>query len=234
MPQHNANNILKLILYNLKIIFANKFVYFLIAALAYYFMVTGIMLFSDASTTEEDIYNALIFPGLLIVFYPVIFNIQNDKDARMLEIIFGIPDYRYKVYLLRFFISILLLVVLLLLMTMFLVFAIIHIPVLYMVYQLMYPLFFLACLSFLAASLVKNGNGAAVIMVIIGLFFWIMSEPLEFNKWNIFLNPFNIPSDISHTIWMNILFQNRLMLVVGSVISLLWAMINLQRREKFV
>lgn len=223
-----------MIRYNLKVIFSNKFIYFLIAAIAFYLMVTGIMLFGDTNPIDEDIYNALIFPGLLIIFYPVIFNIQNDKDARMLEIIFGIPNYRYKVYLLRFLISLMLLMVVLFLMTLFLVFAIIQVPVLYMVYQLMFPLFFLASLSFLAASLVKNGSGAAVIMVIIGLFFWIMAEPLAFSKWNIFLNPFNNPTDISHTIWMNILFQNRVMLVVGAIISILWAMINLQKREKFV
>ena len=192
------------------------------------------MLFSEETATEEDIYNTLIFPGLLILFYPVIFNIQNDKDSRMLEIIFSIPNYRYKIYLLRFFISMLLLAVVLLFMTLFTVFTIIQVPVFYMVYQVMYPLFFLACVSFLFTTLVKNASGAAVIMVIIGLFFWIMAEPLEYSKWNLFLNPFNIPSDISYTIWTNIVFQNRLMLVTGSVISILWTLINLQKREKFV
>ena len=220
--------------YNLKIIFANRFVYFMIAAAAFFLLIIGIMLFSEETATEEDIYNTLIFPGLLILFYPVIFNIQNDKDSRMLEIIFSIPNYRYKIYLLRFFISMLLLAVVLLFMTLFTVFTIIQVPVFYMVYQVMYPLFFLACVSFLFTTLVKNASGAAVIMVIIGLFFWIMAEPLEYSKWNLFLNPFNIPSDISYTIWTNIVFQNRLMLVTGSVISILWTLINLQKREKFV
>ena len=223
-----------MIRYNLKIIFANKFIYFMIAAVAFYLLVTGIMLFSDGIPGEDDIYNTLLFPGILILFYPVIFNIQNDKDSRMLEIIFSIPNYRYKIYLLRFFISLLLLAVVLLFMTFFSVITVIQVPVFYMVYQLMYPLLFIACLSFLFTTLVKNASGAAVIMVIIGLFFWIMAEPLEYSKWNIFLNPFNIPSDISYSIWTNIVFQNRLMLVTGSVVSILWALINLQKRERFV
>ena len=71
-------------------------------------------------------------------------------------------------------------------------------------------------------------------MVIIGLGLFIMKEPLADNKWNIFLNPFNVPSDMSYNIWMNIVFQNRLILVIGSIISLLWSMINLQKRESFV
>jgi len=220
--------------YNIKIIFANKFIYFLIAAFAFFFMVIGIMLFSDSSPEEADIYGTLIFPGILILFYPVIYNIQSDKDTRMLEILFGIPNYRYKVYLVRFVLSILLLFLIMCLMSWLTVFAIIRIPVFHMVYELMYCLLFLASLAFLLASLIKNASGAAVVMVIIGLTFLILAEPLESSKWNIFLNPFDVPGDMSYSIWQNVLYQNRMMLVIGSVISILWSLINLQKREKFV
>ncbi|MCZ4695700.1 hypothetical protein DWB61_12910 [Ancylomarina euxinus] len=220
--------------YNVKIIFANKFIYFLIAAFAFFLMVTGIMLFSDSSPEEADIFSTLLFPGILILFYPVIYNIQSDKDTRMLEIIFGIPNYRYKVYLVRFLLSIMLLLVLISFMSWIVVFAIIRIPVFHMVYELMYSLIFLASLAFLLASLIKNASGASVIMVIIGLIFLILAEPLESSKWNIFLNPFNVPSDMSYAIWQNVLYQNRMMLIVGSIISILWSLINLQKREKFV
>ncbi len=220
--------------YNLKIIFANKFIYFMIAAVTFFLIVTTIMLFSDFTPMPDYVFSSLIFPGLLIIFYPVLFNIQNDKDARMLEIVFSIPNYRYSIYLLRFFISILLLAAIILLMTLFSVFALVQVPVFEMVYEVMYPLIFMACLSFLFTTLIKNASGAAVVIVIIGLFFWIMAEPLEYSKWNVFLNPFNMPSDMSYTIWLNVIFQNRLMLVVGSIISMLWTLINLQKREKFV
>jgi hypothetical protein len=220
--------------YNLKIVFADKFVYFLIAAIAFYLMIVGIMLFSDNVPTNKDIFNTDIFPGILILFYPVVFNIQNDKDARMIEIVFGVPDYRYKVYLIRFAISILLLLAILFVLAWFSDFAIIHIPIFKMVYELMFPLFFLACISFLFSTLIKNGRGTAVVMVIIGLIFFILAEPLQDSKWNIFLNPFDVPGDMSMGIWMNVVFQNRLMLMVGSVIALLWSMINLQKRESFV
>lgn len=232
--KNNIHLALSMIKYNLQIIFANKFIYFMIAAVAFYLLVTTIMLFSDGIPGTDDIYATLLFPGLLILFYPVIFNIQNDKDSRMLEIIFSIPNYRYKIYLLRFIISMLLLAVIMIFMTTLSVILVIRAPVFQLVYQLMYPLFFIASLSFLFTTLVKNASGAAVVMVLIGLFFWIMSGVLEYSKWNIFLNPFNIPSEISYNIWLNIIFQNRVMLIVGSIISLLWTLINLQKREKFI
>lgn len=219
--------------YNFKIIFANKFIYFLIAAFAFFLMVSGIMLFTSASPEESDIFLTLIFPGILIL-YPVIYNIQSDKDTRMLEILFGIPNYRYKVYLVRFLLSILLLLLIMTLMSWIVVFTVIRIPVFQMVYELMYSLIFLASLSFLFTTLIKNASGAAVVMVIIGLVFLILAEPLQSSKWNIFLNPFDVPSNMSYAIWQNVLYQNRMMLVVGSVISILWSLINLQKREKFV
>lgn len=234
----NVNNQLSLVAkainYNLKIVFANKFIYFLVAAWLFYLIIIGIMLFSDASPDITDIFDTLIFPGILMMFYPVVYNIQNDKDARMLEIIFGVPNYRYKVYILRFAIAMLLLAVLMLLMTWFAWFAVVRIPVFEMVYQLMFPLFFLACLTFLFTTIIRNGNGAAVVMVIFGLIFFFLNEPLRTSKWNLFLNPFDVPTDMNMTVWMNVVFQNRLMLMIGAVIAILWGLTNLQRREKFV
>jgi hypothetical protein len=226
--------ILNIIRYNLKIIFSGRFVYFLLAAWLFFLAIDGIMLFSDADPDVTDIYDLLIFPGILIMFYPVAYNIQHDKDSRMLEIVFGVPDYRYKVYLLRFLITMLLLTALMFLMALFSWFSVVRIPILPMVLQLMAPLFFLACLTFLLTTLVRSGNGAAVVMVVIGLLFFILSEPLAKSKWNLFLNPYNIPVDMNVTVWLNVVHQNRLILLIGSVIALLWGMANLQHRERFV
>lgn len=87
---------------------------------------------------------------------------------------------------------------------------------------------------FFFSTWIKNANATAVIMVIIGLFFFILTDELEYSKWNIFLNPFDSPSDLSQTVWQNVINQNRLMLVITSVVALLGSMVNLQRREKFV
>lgn len=226
--------LLNIIAYNLKIVFSGRFNYFLMAAWLFFLVIIGIMLFSDNALENSDIYDLLLFPGILIMFYPVVYNIQNDKDTRMLEIIFGVPDYRYKVYLLRFMIAILLLVFLMILMAAFAWFSVVRIPILGMVFRLLSPLFFLACLTFLLTTLIRNGNGAAVVMIIIGLIFFILNEPLAKSKWNLFLNPYSVPADMNLTVWKNVVQQNRLILVIGSVIALLWGLINLQQREKFV
>jgi hypothetical protein len=220
--------------YNLKIIFSGRFFLFLLASWIFFLLMIGLMLFADVASDVNDVYEWLLMSGVLLMFYPVVFNVQNDKDARMLEIIFGVPDYRYKVYTLRFCMAILIMFVMLLIMSALTWLSVVQIPVIKMSYQLFFPLLFMACLTNLFVTIIKNANAAAVIMIVIGLIFLMMVEILRSSKWNLFLNPFDIPTDMNLSVWMNVVFQNRLILMIGSVIAFLWALINLQQREKFV
>jgi hypothetical protein len=230
----SINHIFNVIRYNLKIIFSGRFIFFLLAGWIFFLLMTGIMLFSGEGTEINSVYDSLLFTGILIFFYPVVYNIQNDKDIRMLEIIFGVPDYRYKIYLLRYLIALSVMVLMLVLMAMFTWFAVLQIPVAGVVFQLCFPLFFLACLTFLFTTLMRNANGAAVIMIIIGIILFMLDKFIRTSKWNPFLNPYNNPGDMDITIWLNIVQQNRLMLFIGAVIALLWGLMNLQKREKLI
>jgi hypothetical protein len=98
MLKYNANLITKIVKYNLKIIFAGKFIWFFLAALAFFVFLLFETAWEQSEIDESTIYDILIFPSLLLIFYPSVFGIQNDEDARVLELIFGIPDYRYKVW----------------------------------------------------------------------------------------------------------------------------------------
>jgi hypothetical protein len=232
--KNSLDILIKVFRYNLKIIFANKFIFFLLAAVGFFLFVTIIMLFSESNPAIGDVYYTLLFPGILLIFYPTTFGIQNDVDARMLEILFGIPNYRYKVWLVRLVLIYVIIFMILIGLTILASFAIINVPTFEMVYQLMFPIFFLGCLAFMVSTLVRNGNGTAVVMVVIGITFWILAEPLQASKWNIFLNPFTMPSNINEAVWADVAFKNRLYLLVGTIVTLLYGLLNLQKREKFV
>jgi hypothetical protein len=88
-------NSLRMVRYNLKIIFANRFIWFLIAAFGFFLFFAIQSVLNLETMSEGTVYNLLIFPGILLIFYPSVFGIQNDDDSRMLEILFGIPNYRY-------------------------------------------------------------------------------------------------------------------------------------------
>ncbi|MCK4550182.1 MAG: hypothetical protein KAU49_08420 [Candidatus Krumholzibacteria bacterium] len=221
--------------YNLKIVFANKFVYFLLAAFLFFLAAGAISFFSsDSNPGPHDVYYILMFPGILLIFYPTAFGIQNDVDSRMIEILFGIPDYRYKVWLSRMAVIWLIVFVLLVALTVLSSAVFVSVPVMEMVYHLMFPIFFLGALSFMFSTVVRNGNGTAVVMVIIGMGFWVATDLLSKSKWNLFLNPFQVPDQLTEAAWAGIVYQNRIMLAVGSVIAILYGLYNLQKREKFI
>jgi len=71
-------------------------------------------------------------------------------------------------------------------------------------------------------------------MVVFGLALLILADALEGSKWNIFLNPFNIPRDINEIVWLETIRQNRIIMGIGSVVLILLGLLNLQKREKFL
>ena len=246
----------RLVRYNLKIIFAGKFFWFLLASFAFFAFFMFRLAWDRGEINESAIYSMLLFPCLLLIFYPVVFGIQNDEDNRILEIIFGIPNYRFKVwgfrmlmvYVANFFILI--------------VFAYIGRILLYpiniieMSAQLIFPMLFFGNLAFMFSTIMRSGNGTAVVMIIAGLLFFIFmnssgggggpggpgggggnisqSTSMAFSFWNVFLNPFTVPSDIHPMIWQDTIIKNRIFLILGGIVFLLIGLLNLQKREKFV
>jgi hypothetical protein len=225
----------KIIIYNLRIIFANKFIWFLAGSVAFYLGLSVIYVFANDISKMADLFGVFLFSGLLLVFYPAVFGIQNDQDARTIEILFGIPNYRYKVWLVRiiliFFVAFLIMLAFTFLSSVLIVkFRIFNVTL-----QVMAPVLFMGMLAFMLSTIVRNGNGTAVIMIIIGLVYMIMMDSsLGKSQWNIFLNPFEVPRGINETSWALITFKNRIILITGSVIFLLGALLNLQNREKYM
>jgi hypothetical protein len=230
----NILNTLSLARYNMKIIFGGKFIYFILAAFIF-FLVFGIIIALESSDMSlDEIYGLLAFPAILLVFFPSVFGIQSDADQRTLEIIFGIPDYRYKVWLVRYLMILLLVFLLHFPFAGLAYYALLSFPIMKMILHLMVLVIFVSALGFCLSTLVKNGNATAVIMVILGLALLILSESLYESKWNIFLNPFNTPRDLNEIVWREIVRQNRIFMGIGSVVLILLGLLNLQKREKFL
>lgn len=222
--------------YNLKIIFAGKFIWFLLCAFCFfaYFMFQSAWSRSEAN--ESLIYNLLLFPGVLLIFYPAVFGIQNDEDSRILEILFGIPNYKYKVWGVR------LLIIYIAVFAILIAFSYLATLLLYpvnpfeMSAQLMFPILFFGNMAFMFSTITRSGNGTAVLMILISIALIITCEMdfIERSFWNILLNPFSIPRNFLPVIWEGVILKSRIFLFLGSVIWALTGLLNLQKREKFV
>jgi hypothetical protein len=232
---HNVLNLVqKMILYNLRIIFANRFIWFLAGSIVFYLGLSVIYVFDQDVSNMRDLYGVFLFSGVLLVFYPTAFGIQNDQDARTIEILFGIPNYRYKVWLVRIVLIFIIAFLIMLVFTFLSSVLIVKFRFVSMTAQVMTPVLFLGIMAFMLSTVVRNGNGTAVIMIIFGLIFLILSDFLQRSQWNIFLNPYEIPWDVNEKTWAIISFKNRIILIIGSIVFLLAGLYNLQKREKFM
>ena len=207
--KNTFNLIYNLANYNMKIIFANKFLIFLIVDIAIFLLfAVSFVLDPDVTSGINDVYYILLFIGIILVFYPTVFGIQTDVDARTIELLFGIPNYRYKVWLIRLLNIYILIFVIIILLSLLSTLIFVSVNIFNMAFHLMFPVCFFGAIAFMFASLIRNGYGTAAIVVIIILAIWFLSGFLDESKWNVFLNPFYVPSDIDPMIWFEMIFYN--------------------------
>ena len=231
----------KIVQYNLKIIFAGKFFWFLLSAFAFFAFFMFQVAWNRQEINEGTIYGLLIFPCLLLIFYPVVFGIQNDEDNRILEIIFGIPNYRYKVWGIRMLMVYVANYFILILFTYIARLLLFPVNIFEMAAQLIFPMLFFGNLAFMFSTITRSGNGTAVLMIILGLVFFIFvstgdqsGEGLGNTFWNVFINPFIIPQNIHPMVWQDTILKSRIFLIISGIVWLMIGLLNLQKREKFV
>ncbi|MFB6319505.1 hypothetical protein [Saccharicrinis sp. FJH54] len=232
--KNSAVRLSKLVAYNLKIVFGGKFWLFILSALIFFLVFGTISAFNSDYFTQDEVYGLLMLPSLLLVFYPTVFGIQNDADMRTLEIIFGIPDYRYKVWFVRLIMIFVIVFALLFPLAYLARILLIDFDFMAMILQLMVVVLFVGNLGFFLSTWIKNGNATAVVVVLIGLFYFIMSDSLRDSMWNIFLNPFRQLDGTAALLWNETVLYNRIFMLSASVIFILFGLLNLQKREKFL
>ncbi len=221
--------------YNAKQVFAGKFAYFLLAAVALFLLIVIInSLETAAPPSAASMYYIFIATGVLLIFYPSVYSLQSDVDSRMLETLFGIPDYRYKVWLARSIVQYATVLVLLGGLALLSVYALSDFSVPAMLFHLMFPIVFLGSMGFALSTVTRSGNGAAVLVVVVGLFFLIASEPLYGSRWDLFHNPFVDLEETEMIAWREITLYNRVYLLIGSAVTTMYGLLRLQKREKFM
>ena len=226
----------KLCGYNMRIIFSGKFIWFLLVGLVLFFF----LMFSAASRGTElshaMVYSQLIIPGILLVFYPACFGIQNDADHRILELLFGIPNYMYKVWLFRLlmiYVEVYLILVAYAFLARILLYPVAPFT---MAAQLMIPVMLFGNLAFLYSTLIRNGNAAAVLSVLTVILAIILGniQLVENKVWDVTINPYEEPENINAAIWSVILLKNRIFMIVAAIVFLMSGLLGLQNRGKFL
>ena len=224
----------RLVRYNMKIIFAQRFGWFVLVALLVFLLIAGLTVYDGSAVETPFIYGSLILPGVLLLFYPTAFGIQNDEDARVLEILFGIPNYRYKVWLVRLLMIYLILYMILVAFAEIASIGLFRVNIFEVAWQLMYPMYFIGMMAFMLSTVIRSGTGTAVVMVVLGIGLVMFSGAVDRTFWNVFHNPYDLPRRMNDVVWHAVTVKNRIFLITGGTLFLLTGLLNLQKREKFI
>lgn len=233
---NSIKNTLLLAKYNFKILFGGKYIVFIVIALLLFTFLLINEAYQGNALSEITVANSLILPSLLLIFYPATYGIQKDEEAKILEIFFCIPNYMYKVWLLRLLFVIIACYIDVLIFSYLAHLLLCPVDILPMGYSIMFVVLFFGSLAFFLSTVIKSGNGVAV--VLIGLFGLIValgtSSSYEYTMWNVMLNPYLEVDSIHPDIWASSIKNNRLLLSISSVGLILLSLNNLRRREKLL
>ena len=225
-----------LVKFNLKIIFAGKFIWFVLASLFFYmlFMITRV--YQGEEVTTKLVYSLMFIPSFLLIFYPSAYGIQNDHDNRILEILFGIPNYRYKVWLLRLFMSYVASFILLIVFSVIAYFLLLPFNIMEMAGQSFFVLFFVGNMAFWISTMTHSGSGTSILIIVMFILCSILSEVqgIKDSQWDLFINPYEVNQRINPMVWHNRLITNRIIITLVSLVTITLGKLNLQRREKFM
>jgi len=235
-PLAGLSDLRRFLHYNVINVFSGRPGYFMLLAGGIFLVILVLNLLGrgGGTITAQKIYEFLLVPGVLLVFYPAVFAIQNDRDSGMIEVLFGIPDHRYKIWLVRYFSLYLVTAALLFFLAVFCRVGLADFPLGAMVLQAMIPVIFVGSLAFFTASQTGSGVATAVILIVVILAFWLFRGQLGNGPWYLFHNPFFGGDQVQSIIMAKTTFASRLYLISGSLFLTLMALLRLQKREKFI
>ncbi len=231
---NGLKNIFKLAQYNFKILFGGRYIIFIILALLLFVFQVFNAAYYGASLSESVVFENLIYPSMLLIFYPATYGIQKDSECKILEIFFCIPNYMYKVWLLRLVFVIIACLLDIMLFGLLSHLLLCPVDILLMTYHVMFIVLLFGSMALFLSTVIKSGNGVAV--VLIGIFGLLISlgESYSNTMWDIMLNPYVELDSIHPDIWAKRVSNSRILLGTCSIGLILMSLNNLRMRERML
>ncbi|MFC1724393.1 hypothetical protein ACFL4T_02110 [candidate division KSB1 bacterium] len=222
---------------NIKLLFTNKFFYFILGIILYFGFVCTINYFSDPGDSMPGyaIYIALIFiPMSVLTVFLSAYMLPGEMENNTLESLFSISGSIYKVWIIKISVMYIAISIMILILEILSYFMIADFPFFYTFFMSLFPLYFIGGLTFYFAVKFKSYAAAGILTGIIMILISFVTEPLQFSKFFLYINPIAKPRDINNYVWTRTLVENRVgMLVFGSLLYYL-GLNKLKFREKFM
>lgn len=222
---------------NVKLLFSNRFFYFILGIILYFGIVTFINYLTEPGDqiVGENVYIAIIvLPFLVLTVFLSSFILPSEMENNTIESLFSISGSIYKVWLIKIAVMYVALSLLILFLEILTYFMITDFKILNTYFQSLFPLYFTGGMTFYFAVRFRSNAVGAILSGIVLLMFLFLSEPLYQTKFYLYLNPMENPRNINGYVWSRTIIENRIgMVLFGSILYYL-GLSKVKFREKFI
>ena len=223
---------------NTRIVFSNRFAWFLFGLLAYCIFLYVVNYRSNIYNrmTPNDIYHVLLqLPLIALAVFLNMNLIASEKENRTLEITFTTAGSRIKIWLIRFGSLCLLFFIMAILLSLIGFFFFTDLPIWGFAFHTYVPAFFIAGMVFYFSVKFRSGLAAGMVSAVLLFLMLIFNEALEGTRWSIFFNHYDRPHNrVDPSVWNDWIWQNRIGLIVLGAAFIFAALRAMRHREKLL
>lgn len=220
-----------------RVLFSNRFAWFMAGILAFY-VVVYIINFNQPVVqrmTREAVFSLLLeFPLSLLAVYLNMQLLTAEKENRTLEVMFTTAGGRYKVWLQRLGTLYAILLALCFLLSSLAFFTIADLPIVGMALNAFVPVFFVGNMTLYFAVRFRSGLAAGMVSAGILLILLMFSELLNETRYFLFFNPYNVPRSLDPETWELWMWQNRAAVLFFGGLLLFLALRGMEIRERLL
>ena len=221
---------------SMRIVFHRKAIFMLCGILGYYAILYAIAIWhpSEGFSVEQALNVLVEVPGTVLAIYLTMDLVAGERDKDTLEILFSTAISHYATWSVRIASICGVLFLTLMGMSTISYYFFAEFPYILGGLNAFFSTFLMVGVTFLFSVLCRSSNAAGMLAVGILIGVLLSVDALENTYYDLFLKPFEAPSDLDASLWANRVVINRAGIALLGVLCIFLALRRMEKRERLL
>ena len=221
---------------SMRIVFHRKMIFMFGGIVAYYAILYAIAIWrpGEGFSVEQALHVLVEVPGTVLAIYLTMDLVSGERDKDTLEILFSTAISHYTTWAVRIVSICAALFATLMAMSTISYYFFAEFPYVLGGLNAWIPAFFMVGATFLFSVLCRSGNAAGMLAVGLLIAILLSTETFEDTSYYLFLKPFDPPSDLDTSLWVNRVVLNRAGIAILGILFIFLALRRMIEREKLL
>jgi len=188
----------------------------------------------EGFSVEQALHILVEVPGTVLAIYLTMDMVAGERDKDTLEILFSTAISHYTTWSVRIVSICAVMFVALMFMSTISYYFFAEFPYIWGGLNAFLPAFLIVGVTFLFSVLCRSSNAAGMLAVGVLIIILLSADALSNTSYDLFLKPFENPSDVDSSIWTDTVVLNRAGVFVLGVLFIFLALRRMQARERLL